>query len=907
LKIQGTEEAMRTFVSFMFASRGVWSLFIFLMTNWMDLKNYYDSEQEKHRQQQESIASNNDPSYVMSPSSPPKEEEELVQLNIALQKEIVRFTAIGIQRAVKEIDELMHSSGSHSGSRTSSLANSLYFFKLRLPGDAVSFVVDDSDIVKTPSRPASTNIPSSTNLAGSPNPNPSIANPSVSANPGGEPHSPTVLTVGTPQNNYSHHFTENPLTSYELDHMTSKTLSSEDGMTGKGWQSYHSSEVRKNSSNLQPSDGDLMERDRRKIDPSTDQVDFNMKTNAVIGATNTKGERTSQQRRSSTHTADEESKISLRILQQLEKLKQRIVSPRTSFVFTDFSPKRFAKIRALSNISVESYLTSFRSTTMPQFSEGKSGAFLYFSSDYNYIVKTTTPKEFEKLLSMLPAYEKYIEKEKRLGRDSLLTRYLGAHRIIMYDIPLYFVVMKHVCPNVDEKYDLKGSWINRHGSKMQKDRRGARPKKNYSLMISNNSIERIESKSKDGSVAGRFHTNNPETTPLFLDNDLQNCFLLHPSQANELAAQIDRDTRFLESKKISSLFCEKLFTFFFFFLLFAGFNLMDYSLLIGVRRKTFFVTDHLNHSDTVSSFSTSMRSTMMGVSSAPPTSITNSLQQQTPSPLPPRQSGSKKINVGEQQSQSMITPVQIGKGTNNATTNTQSFVDLEEQPRSTNTNPVEETTPFLPNTKPYLDDENTMIPAAAVEGAGSFQFGIIDTLQDWNWAKWNERLFKTVVLRKDGAGLSAIDPKSYRERFIQRAVLDIFAAVNYDPKSDYHPEEEEDGDDGFASNRSSRHKWGENSHSKTTNANNSNSNAVLNNSLISAVAGSASPSKKSTPQPSFTSSDGGNNNPNNSNITPRKSGSSLRNLGGMKEPLMKTIHEHEHDEELGGKSKQSQE
>jgi hypothetical protein len=550
---------MRTFVSFMFASRGVWSLFIFLMTNWMDLKNYYDSEQEKHRQQQESIASNNDPSYVMSPSSPPKEEEELVQLNIALQKEIVRFTAIGIQRAVKEIDELMHSSGSHSGSRTSSLANSLYFFKLRLPGDAVSFVVDDSDIVKTPSRPASTNFPS-TNLAGSPNPNPSIANPSsVPTNPGGgEPHSPGVLNVGTPQNNYSHHFTENPLTAYELDHMTSKTVSSEeDRMTGKGWQSYHSSEARKNSSNVQPlssSDGDLLERDRRNIDPSTDQVDFNMKTNAFIGATNTKGDRTSQQRRSSTHTADDESKISLRILQQLEKLKQRIVTPRTSFIFTDFSPKRFAKIRALSNISVESYLTSFRSTTMPQFSEGKSGAFLYFSSDYNYIVKTTTPKEFEKLLSMLPAYEKYIEKEKRLGRDSLLTRYLGAHRIIMYDIPLYFVVMKHVCPNVDEKYDLKGSWINRHGSKMQKDRRGARPKKNYSLMISNNSIERIESKSKDGSVASRFHTNNPETTPLFLDNDLQNCFLLHPSQANELAAQIDRDTRFLESKKNLSSF-----------------------------------------------------------------------------------------------------------------------------------------------------------------------------------------------------------------------------------------------------------------------------------------------------------------------------------------------------------------
>ncbi len=80
-----------------------------------------------------------------------------------------------------------------------------------------------------------------------------------------------------------------------------------------------------------------------------------------------------------------------------------------------------------------------------------------------------------------------------------------------------------------------------------------------------------------------------------------------------------------------------------------------------------------------------------------------------------------------------------------------------------------------------LPDEGDLIDAAAVEGAGNFKFGIIDILQDWNWSKWNERMFKIYVLQKDGSGLSAIEPKLYRKRFMQRAVLDVFANVDYLP------------------------------------------------------------------------------------------------------------------------------
>ena len=196
---------------------------------------------------------------------------------------------------------------------------------------------------------------------------------------------------------------------------------------------------------------------------------------------------------------------------------------RDNFLFTDYSPKRFARIRHLSGIEMADYMESFRATTMPSFSEGKSGAFLYFSCDYKYIVKTTVKSEFEKLLSILPEMEAYLEEENKLWHKPLITRFFGAHRIIMYDIPLYFVVMQNILPSVDEKYDLKGSWVNRHGSKKSSNPERQRPKKNN-------------------------QTKEKGSTPLFLDNDLQNCFLIRPDVAKAVVKQIARDTRFLERK-----------------------------------------------------------------------------------------------------------------------------------------------------------------------------------------------------------------------------------------------------------------------------------------------------------------------------------------------------------------------
>ena len=68
--------------------------------------------------------------------------------------------------------------------------------------------------------------------------------------------------------------------------------------------------------------------------------------------------------------------------------------------------------------------------------------------------------------------------------------------------------------------------------------------------------------------------------------------------------------------------------------------------------------------------------------------------------------------------------------------------------------------------------------AIIVEGQGTFYVGIIDILQEWNYAKWYERMFKVYILGKDPYGISAIEPITYRKRFYQRAVLDVFDGLD---------------------------------------------------------------------------------------------------------------------------------
>jgi hypothetical protein len=55
-----------------------------------------------------------------------------------------------------------------------------------------------------------------------------------------------------------------------------------------------------------------------------------------------------------------------------------------------------------------------------------------------------------------------------------------------------------------------------------------------------------------------------------------------------------------------------------------------------------------------------------------------------------------------------------------------------------------------------------------------YHISIIDYLQEWNLNKKGERFIKTVLLQKDGVGLSAIEPVQYAKRFSHFMEMNVF-------------------------------------------------------------------------------------------------------------------------------------
>jgi hypothetical protein len=184
------------------------------------------------------------------------------------------------------------------------------------------------------------------------------------------------------------------------------------------------------------------------------------------------------------------------------------------FRFKDFCPKLFGKVRELSGIDNEQYAQFFEKTCKEKFSEGRSGAFMFFSSNERFIVKTTTKSESLALHGIMPQYVQHL----KANPNSLVCRFLGAHCITMYGNELYFVVMLNVFPTfpLSERYDLKGSWVNRHG--FEYSRKSKR--------------ERMRREPTDSS-------------PLYQDNDLQHKINLELDVTYSLASQIRRDVLFL--------------------------------------------------------------------------------------------------------------------------------------------------------------------------------------------------------------------------------------------------------------------------------------------------------------------------------------------------------------------------
>ena len=93
---------------------------------------------------------------------------------------------------------------------------------------------------------------------------------------------------------------------------------------------------------------------------------------------------------------------------------------------------------------VQDYLGSLQEQVKESFSEGKSGAFLYFTSDGRYIVKTVTRSERTVILKIADNMLSYFEGEVGAGRKSFIATPFGFHSIRMYRTKIYFLVQENV-------------------------------------------------------------------------------------------------------------------------------------------------------------------------------------------------------------------------------------------------------------------------------------------------------------------------------------------------------------------------------------------------------------------------------------------------------------------------------
>ncbi|KAF4149904.1 Phosphatidylinositol-4-phosphate 5-Kinase [Phytophthora infestans] len=235
-------------------------------------------------------------------------------------------------------------------------------------------------------------------------------------------------------------------------------------------------------------------------------------------------------------------------------------------VFVDYAPREFRAIRLAFGLSDEKYLASFRTTAKERVSAGSSGAFMFFSGDNSLLVKSLKEKECRALVDMAPAYARYLT----ANPHSRLIRFFGCHRVRLYGRNFYFAVMSNVLHSerhtatITEKYDVKGSWVDRRARRPQRGDRVtcAECDATYIFDEGDSPMDTDDDRvsTDDHSVPQfPFHVHRPDI--VLKDLDLERSLQLPRHIAVHLHAQLVSDCEFLRDLGI-----------------------MDYSLLIGIHK-----------------------------------------------------------------------------------------------------------------------------------------------------------------------------------------------------------------------------------------------------------------------------------------------------------------------------------
>ncbi|CAI5745023.1 unnamed protein product [Peronospora destructor] len=384
--------------------------------------------------------------------------------------------------------------------------------------------------------------------------------------------------------------------------------------------------------------------------------------------------------------------------------------------FTPYKPQAFAELREAYGIKAVDFMKSFETSTKPKISEGASGAFMFFSGDKKYIVKSMAEEEARFLCEIAEKYAEYLT----LNSSSLITKFYGCFKITMYDKRFYFVVMENLFDVMEEgvhihhRFDIKGSWVNRS---YKRPRLGAKVKCRHCSMMF-----------KYGAKKGLLQCPNVvglhEPNVVLKDNDLRTRMRIGTEEGIELFEQLCDDSLFL---------CDH--------------GIMDYSLLLGVMDIEFAV-DQPVRPPTNSTFNeyTTANPAKANLSTTDLTkdsfiSMNRSLE-----------SSASELSAHYDDDDSMA----------NAS-NTLSIAPSVHSLFQQSNNSFNQSR--YPSSGGEPQPKRAMRKSQRIFGPGYYYVGIIDILQTWTLQKQLERFWKVQINQKDGDGLSALDPVRYQRRF----------------------------------------------------------------------------------------------------------------------------------------------
>ncbi|CEG49730.1 Phosphatidylinositol-4-phosphate-5-kinase (PIPK-D1/GPCR-PIPK/PiGK1) [Plasmopara halstedii] len=423
-------------------------------------------------------------------------------------------------------------------------------------------------------------------------------------------------------------------------------------------------------------------------------------------------------------------------------------SPRTK-TFHDYEPHAFKKIRERFGVNNEAYLQALSATAKERLSEGASGAFMFFSADGSLIVKSTSKEECSFLRSIAQDYADYLCSNPR----SLLLRFYGCHCLELYGKQFSFVVMANLFDTdqvIHSRYDIKGSWVNRHGDLPKRGKKVTCRHCNRKYLYQNSAPENANCTVRLG---------GHEPNVVLKDSDLTQKLNLDRDVALDLYQQLSADSHLL-----------------------CSFGIMDYSLLMGINEVEYVVDEGSSTDDDSDTTNTSMQSKPQGTKSKK-----NPMRSSVfKNPLSENVIVDPRVGGGAQHLARSKGPTGGSKARHHASvsSNIGSYSTRSAMGDTVMQRKASKPRDFMNNrsrngrTESNTSSSGRRLPrsgmrmANTVVGPAYYHLGVIDILQTWTLQKRMERFFKIVFRGVDGDGLSAIPPKLYQARF-QLKMADI--------------------------------------------------------------------------------------------------------------------------------------